>query len=641
MRLASTIVRQVRILLVTPGLGLGGSERLTVSYARGLVARGHEVLLVHGPPEELTASDMPGVRLHRVAGRPGASAFTDWFRTLRALLADFSPDVAHAQSVRSALLVAIATPRTPLLVTLHGIEESEERRAALVLRATRARVTAVSQASAEGVGRHHLAPQIGLVPPGVDIEALEHAALQPPETAVSDRRPLVVCVGRHFPVKGVDVLVEAFPQVLAAQPDAGLMLVGGGPDHDALRARCAELGISHAVHFAGFVHSAAAYIAPADLVVLPSRREGLPVAALEALALERAVVASAVGGTPDVVRPGDTGWTVPPEQPAALAAAMIEALGDPEERARRAARGRALVAQSYSVDAMIDRLEEIYAEMIARGSPILRPAYLAARSYQRARLARPRLKPPVWSGVRILGYHRIAAAADALSVAPTSFREQMRELAESGAQPIRLDQALGLLHRPVAGRYVCVTFDDGYRDNLVEAAPVLAEFGIPATIFLPSGIIDGDIPFHWYEDPPPALSWDEVGELIAGGLLDVQSHTRTHPLLPQVDDERSRDEIAGSKREIEAHVPYELTSFCYPAGLYGPREVEYVREAGYAAGVTTNPGVNAGGGDLLELRRTLVYGADDMRVFRGKLDGLLDSETVLRRALHARRSRAA
>ena len=104
--------------------------------------------------------------------------------------------------------------------------------------------------------------------------------------------------------------------------------------------------------------------------------------------------------------------------------------------------------------------------------------------------------------------------------------------------------------------------------------------------------------FHWYEESPPALSWDEIRELVSGGLVDVQSHTRTHPLLPQVDDERSHEEIAVSKREIEQHVPYEVTSFCYPAGLYGAREVEFVREAGYAAAVTTNPGVNAGGGDL-------------------------------------------
>ena len=121
----------------------------------------------------------------------------------------------------------------------------------------------------------------------------------------------------------------------------------------------------------------------------------------------------------------------------------------------------------------------------------------------------------------------------------------------------------------------------------------------------------------------------------------MQSHTLTHPLLPQVDAQRSYEEIAGSKHAIEAHVPYALTSFCYPAGLYGAREVEFVRSAGYAAAVTTNPGVNSGGGELLELRRTLVYGADDTRMFRAKLDGLLDGETRLRRALHARRSRAA
>ena len=384
------------------------------------------------------------------------------------------------------------------------------------------------------------------------------------------------------------------------------------------------------------------YLAAADLVVLPSRREGLPLSALEALALERAVVATAVGGTPDVVRPGETGWLVPPEQPGALAAAIVEALLDPAECARRARRGRELVERSYSTEVMIDRIERLYDEVAGKRVPDAPPrlpgrALLPACADRRG----PGCALPAWSGVRILGYHRIATAVDSLSVSPARFREQMRAVAESGAEPIRLDRAIELLRSPVPGRYVCVTFDDGYRDNLLAAAPVLAELDIPATIFVPSRIIDGDASFHWYEDPPPALSWNDVGELVAGGLVDVQSHTLTHPLLPQVDAERSYEEIAGSKRAIEAHVPYSLTSFCYPAGLYGAREVEFVRSAGYAAAVTTNPGVNSGGGDLLELRRTLVYGADDMRTFRAKLDGVLDGETLLRRALHARRSRAA
>ena len=637
----STIVRDVRILLVTPGLGLGGSERLTIAYARGLTARGHQVLIVHGPPERVDPAALVGIARHRIESRPSQHTFGEWFRELRAINKEFRPDVAHSQSIRSTVVVAAACPLLPLLVTVHGIEESEERMAAIVLRLARARVTAVSDASADGVRRHHFAPAVEIVPPGVDVEALSRAARELPATHVSERRPRVVCVARHFPVKGVDVLVEAFPRVLEQFPGAGLVLVGGGPDHAALVARCEELGIAGAVDFTGRQHNPAAYIGLSDLVVLPSRREGLPVAALEALALQRAVVATDVGGTPDVVRPGETGWIVPPDQPVALADAIVEALGDPAECARLALRGRELVTHDYSTDVMIDRIEKLCAETAATRIPALRPAYLAARAYQRARVSWPRLRPPAWSGVRILGYHRIADAADSLSVSPARFREQMRAVAESGATPIRLDRALELLRAPVTGRYVCVTFDDGYRDNLVSAAPVLSEFGIPATIYVPSRIIDGAVPFHWYEESPPALSWDEISELVAGGLIDVQSHTRTHPLLPQVDDARSYEEIAGSKREIEAHVPYALTSFCYPAGLYGPREVEYVREAGYTAAVTTNPGVNAGAGDLLELRRTLIYGADDRRMFGAKLDGVLDGETVLRRALHARRARAA
>jgi glycosyltransferase involved in cell wall biosynthesis/peptidoglycan/xylan/chitin deacetylase (PgdA/CDA1 family) len=631
----------VRILLVTPGLGLGGSERLTLAYARSLGARGHDVLVVHGPPERFSEADVAGIARHRMAERLSARTFPAWIRSLRSIVKEFRPDIAHTQSVRTTLVAASAAPNLPLVATVHGIEESEERMAAFALRVSRARVTAVSESSADGVRRHHLAPRVELVPPGVDIEALERAALEPPATAIPERLPRVVCLARHFPVKGVDVLVEAFPGVLAAEPDAGLLLVGAGPDHDALISRVGELGIAHSVSFAGRQLNPAPYLAAADLVVLPSRREGLPVVALEAFALSRAVVATAVGGTPTVVRPDETGWLVPPEQPAALAAAIVEALGDPGGRAERARRGHEIVERDYSLVATIDRIEALYADVADTRTPRLRPAYVAARAYQRARLARPRLRPPSWSGVRILGYHRVADARDSLAVSPARFREQMRAVAESGAQPIRLDTALELLRAPVSRRYVCVTFDDGYRDNLLAAAPVLAEFGIPATIFLPSRIIDGEETFHWYEDPPPALSWQEVGELVEAGLIDVQSHTLTHPLLPQVDAARSREEIAGSKREIEQHVPYALTSFCYPAGLYGPREVEFVRDAGYAAAVTTNPGVNTGDGDLLELRRTLIYGADDARVFGAKLNGLLDGETFLRRALHARRSRAA
>ena len=354
-------MRLVRILLVTPGLGLGGSERLTLAYARGLNARGHATLVAYGPPVRLAdAADEAGVARRLVSEhRLSARTLPEWLRALHALVREFRPDVVHAQSVRTTVAAALAAPRTPLLATVHGIEESEELGAALALRASRARVAAVSQASADGLQRHRLAPKVVIVPGGVDIEELERAARTAPATPIPDRRPLITCLARHFPVKGVDVLVEAFPRVLASVPGAGLLLVGGGPDHETLIARAD--GARHPRR--GDVHRS-----PDEPGAVP--RRGRPRRAALAprgpagvrpggVRARKAVVATAVGGTPDVVRDGETGWLVPAEDPAALADAIVSALSQPEERARRAQLGRELVASNYSMAAMIDRIEDL------------------------------------------------------------------------------------------------------------------------------------------------------------------------------------------------------------------------------------------------------------------------------------------
>jgi peptidoglycan/xylan/chitin deacetylase (PgdA/CDA1 family) len=270
---------------------------------------------------------------------------------------------------------------------------------------------------------------------------------------------------------------------------------------------------------------------------------------------------------------------------------------------------------------------------------------LAMRAHRSARIWRARRKAPCdWNGVRILGYHRICDDPHPLSVAPDAFRAQMEALAASDATPISVPDAVALLRDgPVEGRYVCITFDDGYRDNLEAAVPVLRELGIPATIYVPTHVIDGPATFYWYDDPPPALSWAQCDALVAEGLVEVQAHTRTHPWLPQVDEERAREEIEGSRADLEAR-GYAVTSFCYPGGLFGPRDVQLVRDAGYAAAMTTAHGVNDGTGDPFTLRRTLIYWEDGPREFELKLAGALDDASVLRSLLGgvlARRMRAA
>src|SRR5688572_15349437 len=147
------------------------------------------------------------------------------------------------------------------------------------------------------------------------------------------------------------------------------------------------------------------------------------------------------------------------------------------------------------------------------------------RAYERGRMLQARVRrAPDWSGVRILGYHRIADDEHVLSVHPDGFRVQMEHVLEAGLRPVRLDRALEMLAAPIEGRWVCVTFDDAYRDNLVEAVPVLRELGIPATIFVPTAIVDGEAGYTWFDDAaPPALTWEEIGELDSGELVDFQS----------------------------------------------------------------------------------------------------------------------
>ena len=137
----------------------------------------------HGPPERFREADVAGISRRRLSGRPALRAhFPDWFRVAALVAREFRPDVAHTQSVRyDADRSRSPLPRTPLVATVHGIEESEERAAALLLRAGRARVTAVSEASADG--RQASPPGAAASRSccrGVDIEQLERARARSP-----------------------------------------------------------------------------------------------------------------------------------------------------------------------------------------------------------------------------------------------------------------------------------------------------------------------------------------------------------------------------------------------------------------------------------------------------------------------------
>jgi peptidoglycan/xylan/chitin deacetylase (PgdA/CDA1 family) len=277
--------------------------------------------------------------------------------------------------------------------------------------------------------------------------------------------------------------------------------------------------------------------------------------------------------------------------------------------------------------------------------PPLKPRayYVAADVLERLRALRARLGGPSapTPGLRILGYHRIARSRDVLAVTPERFRRQLGTLLDSGVRVVRLEDALPMLAGPIAEPHVSITFDDGYLDTLETATPILEEFDLPATVYVPTELLSGRADYYWYRNAQPAaMSPDELAELTAGGVFDVQSHSRTHPRLPALDEWRAREEIAGSRADLERHLGSHGTSFSYPAGLFGPREAALVAEAGYRAGVSTRTGVNPGGEEPWGLRRTMISWADDLERFRAKITGRLDTPPIWTELAQWRRRRA-
>jgi len=185
------------------------------------------------------------------------------------------------------------------------------------------------------------------------------------------RRPVaavrrIAMVGTLRTVKGHDVLIDAAPALLARHPDLHFDIIGGGPLLGALRERAETRNVAAAFTFYGHREDVAERLAESDLVVMPSRSEGLPNAILEAMAAGRPVVASAVGGIPEVVQDGVTGVLVPPADPAALARA-IEALADDPRRADALGiAARAAAESTFSFDRMVQACEQLYLDELAQ-----------------------------------------------------------------------------------------------------------------------------------------------------------------------------------------------------------------------------------------------------------------------------------
>jgi phosphatidylinositol alpha-1,6-mannosyltransferase len=208
------------------------------------------------------------------------------------------------------------------------------------------------------------------LPPGVDEETFHPASGGDEVRArlgLTDR-PVVVCVSRLVPRKGQDTLIRAMPRILAKEPEAVLLIVGGGPYGRDLRRLASETGVADAVRFTGAVpwSELPAHYGAGDVFAMPCRTrrggldvEGLGIVYLEASATGLPVVAGDSGGAPDAVLDGETGWVVRGSSVEDTADRVITLLGDPELRRRMGERGRRWVEVKWRWDLLADRLKAL------------------------------------------------------------------------------------------------------------------------------------------------------------------------------------------------------------------------------------------------------------------------------------------
>ncbi len=362
---------RVRVLQIVETLWLGGAQRLLPGLVTGIDPQRFECQIV-------ALNDGPLRREFEVAGLPlivlGVRRFYEprVLSALVRLVRTRQIDVIHTHLTGADIVGRIAGALTgvPVVSTMHNIphdydQQKMYRRALqrLTARTLAARLVMVAPSIGSAYER-----QWGI--PASRIVAINNAVPMEPYLAIAEgvaggSSPTVTTIGRLSAQKAYHLLLDAARLVLDTRPEVRFRIVGEGRLEPTLRQQAQSLGIAHAVSFDGMRHDIPDVLATTHVFTLSSLWEGLPVTAVEAMAAARPVVLTDVGGCRDLVTPGVEGWLVPPGNVEALAAALLEALDNPERQRLFGRRGREKVRRAFGLEQYVRGHEQLYASLVA------------------------------------------------------------------------------------------------------------------------------------------------------------------------------------------------------------------------------------------------------------------------------------
>lgn len=650
----------MRIVLFTASYAprVGGLETAVARLAREFQAIGRQVTVVTNRyPRDLPRYErIDGVAVYRILFPAPVVPRSEWTPTrlgkfllllplapwallrLWLLLRSLRPTVLNVHYLSSpalyvALLARLGLLRARVVVSCHGSDVTAvppPSGARALSRWILRRADAVTACSSDLAGR--VAALMGRVPGGTvrvvyngtDIDEFAGAA------PFRRPRPYIFSVGRLVETKGMRALVEALGVLRARGIDRDLIIAGSGPQEAALRALVERLGLGERVYFdgpAGRARLASLYHGCAVFAFAPLA-EGFGIVSLEAMACARPVVATRVGGIPEVVRDGETGLLARPADPVDLADKLAVVLADPARAAEMGRRGRLRVAALFTWPAVAARYLDSYAllppdfgdaDPLAAGVDVASPGAAT----------RPQIMSGRSTALPILMYHQVAPwSADGvkpgLLVTPAAFAAQMRLLRLWGWRTLRLAEVVALLEAgaPLPRRRFVLTFDDAFLGVARHAVPVMRSLGLTATVFVPTALVGTDTALDGGRAHPAKrlMGWDDLRALRDAGF-DIGAHTRRHPHLPLLTAGELRAEIAGSREDLAAALGDGVGAalFAYPYGDWDPPVMDAVRDAGFAAACATRFGRVTATADRFALPRISVGSSLDLPHFAYRL----------------------
>ena len=365
----------MKIVHVETGCHLYGGALQVQYLMQGLAALGHENVLLCDQRSPLAKAAAGAARVHacEVSGDLDLRLAARLWRLLRRE----QPDLLHLHSRRGADVMGGIAGRAagvPVLLS-RRVDNREPRGLVPIKYALYDHVIAISQGIVTALQADGVAPQrISCVPSAVDTDVyrpqrnrdwFEHAF------GIAPTEPVIGMVAQLIPRKGHRHLLAALPALWARHPAVHVLLLGKGPLEPELRAEIADRGWQQRVHLAGFRDDLPRLLPCLDVLTHPADMEGLGVSLLQAAGCGVPIVASAVGGIPEVVQ--GNGYLVPRADPAALASALADLLDDPQAATRMGTRGRQWVQRRFSVSAMVAGNVAVYERLLGGRTALPRP----------------------------------------------------------------------------------------------------------------------------------------------------------------------------------------------------------------------------------------------------------------------------